>query len=59
MARDAAALSALEVLGWRSLILWECAVLSSATLRKHAIALAADWLRENLPSGQIGRGDLT
>ncbi|MDX8465744.1 very short patch repair endonuclease [Mesorhizobium sp. VK23B] len=58
MARDAAVLSALETLGWRSLVVWECAVLSNSTLRKHAIARIADWLREDLPSGQIGRSDL-
>lgn len=55
--RDASNQAEVERVGWRYLVVWECAF-----RRKGANALAAtihgvsNWLLEGRPSGQIGRG---
>lgn len=58
VARDAGVVTSLEAKGWRVLTLWECAVLSRADVRDHALAATCDWIKRGLPTSQIGRKDI-
>lgn len=53
--RDLANLEALHVLGWRALIIWECALKGRAAAGPDdAVRAAAGWLASASQSGEIG-----
>lgn len=51
--RDGENLLKLESLGWRVLVVWECA-LKKKTLLKETVPLAAQWIKDGTFSEEIG-----
>ena len=54
--RDRGDISRLQELGWRVLIVWECACLKSKS--NQLLRLIEDFLHSENPSAQIGKSDL-
>lgn len=53
--RDARALNALEVSGWRSLVVWECSMRGRAKLpMDELLGRSFRWITQTLPSAEIG-----
>jgi DNA mismatch endonuclease (patch repair protein) len=50
--RDARAIEALRALGWRVLVVWECAIRDKETLSILPETLA-DWIRSDAPLGEV------
>lgn len=55
MERDARAIEALRVLGWRVLVVWACAIRDKETLSILPETLA-DWIRGGAPLGEVVGG---
>ncbi len=53
--RDARAIESLQAMGWRVLIVWECAIRNKETLSILPETLS-DWIRGEAPLGEIAGG---
>lgn len=53
--RDARAIEALRAMGWRVLIVWECAIRNKETLSILPETLS-DWIKSDVPLGEIAGG---
>lgn len=53
--RDTRAIEALQTMGWRVLVVWECAIRDKSTLSTLSEALA-DWIRGNATLGEVAGG---
>jgi len=58
-ARDARQLEELNDMGWRTLVIWECALRGPQDMLSFTLESAASWLRSYEASTEIARSDWT
>lgn len=58
-ARDARQLAELNDMGWRTLVIWECALRGPQDMLSFTLESAASWLRSYEASTEIARSDWT
>jgi len=58
-ARDARQLAELNDMGWRTLVIWECALRGPQDMLSFTLESAASWLRSCEASTEIARSDWT
>jgi DNA mismatch endonuclease (patch repair protein) len=55
--RDARQLAELRLMGWRTLVIWECALRGPKDLVEFTLHNAANWLRTGDAAAEIARSD--